>query len=71
MPIKMTPVKSSNIQAIGYDAVNKELHVQFTSGKTYAYYGVTPKQHGEFLRAYTIGSHFARHIRPHFSGKPV
>lgn len=71
MPIEMKPVKSSNIQAIGYDAKDKVMHIAFTSGKTYAYHGVTPEQHGEFLHADSIGSHFARHIRPRFSGKTV
>lgn len=71
MPIEMKPVKSSNIQAIGYDEPSQTMHIAFTSGKTYAYHGVTPEQHGEFLHADSIGSHFARRIRPHFSGKPV
>ena len=71
MPIEMKPVKSSNISAVGYNAVKKELHIAFTSGKTYAYHGVTPDQHGEFLHADSIGSYFAKHIRPKFPGKPV
>ena len=67
----MKPVKSSNIKAIGYNAVKKELHIQFSSGSTYAYHGVTPELHAALLNAESIGSHFARHIRPKFSGKPV
>lgn len=60
--IRMTPVKSSNIEAIGFkDGV---LSVKFKSGKQiYDYPNVTPDEHKAFVEADSIGSHFHNHIK--------
>ena len=40
---KLTPVESSMIQAVGYDAKTHTLEVLFNSGRTYCYEDVPPK----------------------------
>ena len=62
--MKMQPVTSGAIRAIGYDPERAELHVEFRSGNTYTYPDVTEEEHERFLNADSIGAHFAKHIRP-------
>jgi hypothetical protein len=61
--VKLRPVQSGAIRAIGYDPANEELHVEFRSGKTYVYSDVTPAEHEALAGADSIGAHFAKHIR--------
>lgn len=54
--ITMTPVKSSNIAATGYDAATKTLAVQFKGGlKTYHYAGVPESVFGDMAKAESVG----------------
>lgn len=66
---KLTPVTSSNIAAVGHDPSTNELHVQFKSGGTHIYSGVTAEDHNDLIAAESIGSHFHRHIRTRPSRK--
>lgn len=59
----MTPVKSSNIAAIGHDPKTNELHVKFKTGATHIYSGVSAEKHAALLAAESIGSHFHHNIR--------
>jgi hypothetical protein len=60
----LVPVASSNVEAVGYDAAARELHVRFKSGPTvYVYEGVAPEQHQALIAADSIGSHLHRHIK--------
>ena len=69
--VELKPVDSSNISAIGYDAAAKELHVQFSSGATYAYRGVPPTVYSKLAEAKSKGAHFAQHIRSVFKSAKV
>lgn len=60
----MTPVKSSNIKAIGYDPNTKTLTIEFNSGGIYDYPDIEQHEHDSLLSAESIGSHFHKHIRP-------
>jgi len=64
MPMpEMHPVSSSNIAAIGYDAENQTVYVQFLNGSTYAYKGV-PEHEFESLRtAPSVGSYLNRNYK--------
>lgn len=66
--MRIKPVKSSSISAIGYDPEMRTLHVEFSSGRTYHYKGVDPEEHQAFVNAPSIGQHFSQHIRPHYRG---
>lgn len=59
----MTPVKSSNIEAVGYDIVEQKLTVRFKGGATHCYEGVPPKKHRELMAADSVGSYFHANIR--------
>jgi hypothetical protein len=69
--VDIKPVNSSNIAGVGYDAATQEMHVQFSSGATYSYIGVPPEHHEALANADSIGAHFAKHIRPNYTGKRV
>jgi hypothetical protein len=62
--IDLTPVKSSNVAAVGHDAQANELHVQFKSGNSYVYNGVTADQHKALMSADSVGSHLHKIIKP-------
>lgn len=59
----MHPLKSSAVQAIGYDAPSKVLRVQFTSGATYEFPDIGPDAFDAFKAAKSAGTHFAQHFR--------
>lgn len=63
--IALTPVTSSQVKAIGYDAATKTLAVQFAhgAGHLYHYPNVTAEQHAAFIGAESIGKHFGQHIK--------
>lgn len=67
MPLPdMTPVDSSNIEAIGYDVAGRELHVRFLSGPTYVYSDVPPETHQELMQAASHGSYLNREIKANY-----
>lgn len=68
--MKMIPVKSSNIKAVGYDVPNKTMHIEFANG-TYQYPGVEAHQFASMMEAPSIGSHFHTHIKPNFNGVKI
>ena len=62
MPI-MDFVSSSNIEAIGYDADVRELHVRFLrSGKTYVYSEFDQQTFDEFRGADSKGKFFNQRV---------
>ena len=61
--MKMTPVKSSNIESVGYDELNLTLHVEFKNGKTFAYKNVYANEYNELLNADSVGKHFNQFIK--------
>jgi hypothetical protein len=63
MDIKITPVKSSSIAGIGYDPKGQTMAVQFKSGSTYHYSGVSAQAHQALVGAKSIGKHFGAAFR--------
>ena len=59
----MTPVDSSNIESVGYDTSNRELHVRFLGNHTYVYSDVPAEVFEELLRAPSKGSYFNRAVK--------
>jgi hypothetical protein len=62
MKTLLTPVKSSNVAATGYDAASQTLHVQFKGGKTYAYAGVPPEVNASLGQADSVGRFIGANI---------
>lgn len=67
--MKRTPVKSSNIRAIGYDKVAKVLEVEFNHGGTYYYKDVPANAVNALLKAPSIGRFFSTNIKNTFDFK--
>jgi len=63
MKITMTPIKSSNIQAIGYDKKELQLLVEFKGGKTFGYKYVSQDELKLLLSADSVGKHFNQFIK--------
>ena len=61
---KMSSVDSSNVEAIGYDPDNRELHVRFLkSGATYVYYDAQEWVFREFMQADSKGTYLNTSIK--------
>jgi hypothetical protein len=69
--VKRTPVKSTNIAAIGYDSASRTLEVEFKSGGVYEYKSVTPATALAFKRAKSKGNYFASVIKNKYEGKKL
>jgi hypothetical protein len=63
---EMISVDSSNIEHVGYDETAQDLYVQFHSGQTYVYSGVSPYTFDELLNASSKGSYLNREIKPNY-----
>lgn len=59
----MQHVSSSNIAAVGYDAENQMVYVQFLDGSTYAYKGVPEHEYENLRTAPSIGSYLNRNYK--------
>jgi hypothetical protein len=66
--ITMTPVESSQIEAIGHAADTKTLAIQFKGktgpGSIYHYQNVDAEQFKQFQESESVGSHFYKHFKP-------
>ena len=69
MAVEMQYVSSSAISAIGYDAEEKEMHVQFKSGGLHIYEEVKQATFDALVNADSVGSYFHKHIRDKFDSR--
>lgn len=70
-PITLTPVISSNVAAWGHDPIAEILAVKFNgSDAVHHYLGVPVETVAEMREAKSIGSFFAKSIRPLFTHVP-
>ncbi len=67
MPAEMTPLKSSNVAAAGWDEDAQELIVQFANGSEYAYPQAGRTAYEDLITAASPGAYVARWLRnqPH------
>ena len=66
-----TPVNSSNIRSIGYDAQSATLEVEFTTGDVYQYYNAPEHLYQQFLQASSHGQFLNDHIRYNYRYKKI
>lgn len=50
--MRMHPVTSTNVSAVGYDAPSRRMQVEFASGGTYEYLDVDEELFAEMLRPF-------------------
>lgn len=70
MNIALTPVKSSNIRAVGYDPATRTLAVEFPNS-VYHYADVPPNVHDELRAAESVGRYFASNVKGKFEHSKV
>lgn len=58
-----TPVESSSIRSVGYDASTRTLEVEFVTGPVYKYLDVPGEEHEALMAASSKGVHFNERIR--------
>jgi hypothetical protein len=61
--IELLPVKSGNINSVGYSAEHQLLRILFKNGALYQYTNVPPEAYEQLVKADSVGSVFARTIR--------
>ena len=61
--MERTPVTSSSINSIGYDAETKTLEVEFNTGAVYRYLNVPVSEYVGLLTADSVGAYFSKHIK--------
>jgi len=70
--MKMIPVKSSNIKAIGHDRATGTLHVHFNNGAKWEYKGVPARHFQAMLHPDTsVGGYLHAHIKGRHEGKAL
>ena len=67
--MKLTPVKSSNIKAVGHKDCT--LYVEFKNGRTFSYEDVSNEKYERLMTSDSIGSFFARNIRANHKASGV
>lgn len=63
----MPQTASSVITRFDYNAAARELHVTFTSGRRYSYFGVPAEVYYQFCRAASKGEFFNAMIRDRYA----
>ena len=66
-----TPVRSSNIRAVGYDAQAMILEVEFASGGLYQYSGVPASLHQGLMQAASKGAYLNDRIKNRYPCRQV
>lgn len=61
-----TPVRSSNIKAVGYDQLRLVLEIEFHSAAIYQYSKVPEAVHSALMTAPSKGKYFAARIKDRF-----
>ena len=56
-------VRSSTLQAVGYDGLLQTLAVRFRNGSEYEYFGVPSTVYRALMAASSQGRYFSSHIR--------
>ena len=66
-----TPVKSSNLQSIGYDLETQTLEIEFKFGKVYQYYNVPNPIYLALMNALSHGTYFHKYIKGTYSYRRI
>lgn len=64
--VPMTPVTSSNVEAIGWRG--DVLHVRYKGGKTYMYQGVPESLYKRALVSESLGAFLHHNVKAHYEG---
>ncbi len=65
------PVRSSNIQSVGYDASTSTLEVEFHGGSIYQYFSVPEPTYQALMAATSKGAYLNKHIKNRYRFKQL
>lgn len=69
--MKMAPVKSSNVEGVGYDPATQTMHVRFRGVATYEHTGVSLGDHAAFMLASSKGVHYSAKFKGQHDAKKI
>jgi hypothetical protein len=61
-----TPVSSSNLRSVGYDAQSSLLQIEFQDGHVYHYISVSDGTFSALMRARSKGTYFNEYIKDRY-----
>lgn len=64
--MKLIPVDSSGIRAVGYEEERQALSIQFIDGDIYEYYGVPASEVIDLLQSTSLGWFVNKRIKPYY-----
>jgi hypothetical protein len=64
--VKMTPISSSAIEAVGYDPPTGRMRIRFTGGNEYDFRGVPRHVYQGLMSASSSGTYYNDHIRDRY-----
>jgi hypothetical protein len=64
--MRRTPVDSTNLRAVGYDAGTRSLEIEFQNGHLYRYRTVPPFVHRALMASASKGTYFTDFIRDRY-----
>ena len=64
-------INSSAIRAVGYDARQRVLEIEFSNGSIYQYSGVSDEVHRRLVNSPSAGSYFRDNIEESFTAKRI
>ena len=65
--MRRTPVSSSNLASVGYDAASQTLEIEFNHGGIYRYFDVPKGEYQALMSASSHGSYFVHEIKDSYS----
>lgn len=68
---QMRPVSSSMIRAVGYEAEESTLYVQFQNGVTWEYDNVPESEADALMNSSSVGQFFNNTIKNSYDGREV
>lgn len=69
--MELTPVKSSTVAKVGYNAETSELHVEFSSGAQYQYAAVEKGVYESMLSAESVGKFLNSNIKEKYEFQKI
>ena len=64
--MKRTPVVSSYVASVGYDAHTMTLEVEFTKGSVYQYFDVPGTEYHALISAPSVGTYLNQNIKTRY-----
>jgi len=65
--MERTPVSSSNVSSIGYDADSQTLEVEFNNGAVYQYSGVPEHEYHGIMNSDSKGKYLHSNVKNRYS----